>query len=117
MKQNVIFHNPRCSKSRATLNLLQEKGIEVKVVEYLDQPPSKLQLKFICNSLGVEPKTIVRTKDDLFKQLRLSIKDKRSANEWISILHNNPKLIERPIVVYKGKVAVGRPPENVLKII
>ena len=114
---NKIFHNPRCTKSRQTLSLLEERGIEVPVVEYLTTPPSESELTEICKLLGVHPTGILRSKEPLFKDLGLALTDERSAAEWISIMSNHPKLIERPIVIIDGKAAVGRPPENILSII
>jgi len=117
MNRNVILHNPRCSKSRQTLALLEEKGVKVEVVEYLKTPPAKADLKFICSKLGVTPIEIIRTKEDVFRELGLSMKDERSSEEWIDLMVKNPVLIERPIVVYNQKAAVGRPPENVLNML
>jgi len=115
--KNSILHNPKCSKSRQTLQLLQEKGVDIQVVEYLKEPPSVDDLNYICSGLGVSPTEIIRSKEDLFKELGLSLKDERTDSEWFKLLAKNPKLIERPIVCYKGKVAMGRPPENVLSIL
>ncbi len=112
-----IFHNPRCSKSRATLALLKESVSEIEVVEYLVTPPAVEELETICQMLGVEPIDIIRTKDSLFSELGLSAGDSRSRVEWLRILAGSPGLLERPIVVYKGRAAVGRPPENVLGIL
>ncbi|VAX37996.1 Uncharacterized protein YfgD, not an arsenate reductase [hydrothermal vent metagenome] len=117
MNKNIIFHNPRCSKSRQTLELLKEKGIEIEIVEYLENPPSKEDLKFICEKLGVDPIKLIRIKENIFKELNLTVEDERSDDNWMEIMLKNPALIERPIVVYNKKVALGRPPENVLAII
>ncbi len=117
MQRNVIFHNPRCSKSRQTLHFLEERNVDIEVVEYLKTPPSKEELQFICSRLDKRPIELMRVKENLFKELGLSIEDPRSDEEWIDILCKNPALIERPIVVYNQKVALGRPPEDVLEII
>ena len=114
---NIILHNPRCSKSRQTLKITQENNLDLKVVEYLNNPPSVQELGEICKKLGVEPLEITRTKEILFAELGLAVSDKKSRKEWLKILSENPKLIERPIVIYNGKAVVGRPPEKVLEII
>ena len=111
----TIYHNPRCSKSRQTKALLGER--ELDVVEYLKDPPSVEELDRLSKALGVEPLEITRTKEPTFRELGLSESDERSRSEWLQLLHENPILIERPIVVHGGKVAIGRPPENVLRIL
>lgn len=115
--KNTIYHNPRCSKSRETLKLLQEHGADVAIVEYLGQPPSKDELRKICKLLGKKPLDLVRTKEELFSELGLSVDNGYSDDEWLEVLARNPKLMERPIVVYGGKAAIGRPPEDVLAIL
>ncbi len=112
--KNIILHNPKCSKSRSALELLTAKGVDVEVVEYLKTPPSVDELKEICSLLNVDPKQIIRTKEDLFKELGLSLDEDQ---DWFQVLAENPKLIERPIVCYNGKAAIGRPIENVLGIL
>ena len=113
----TIYHNPRCSKSRNTLKILKEQGLEVNEIRYLEKPPTKSELQKICQQLGVAPLNIVRTGETLFKELELSTKENKKDDEWLSILIANPKLIERPIVQIGEKAIIGRPPENVLKII
>ncbi|MDX8397475.1 MAG: arsenate reductase (glutaredoxin) [Mariprofundaceae bacterium] len=111
----VIYHNPRCTKSRATLALLQEKGLEPEVIEYLKTPPSEVELDVILNKLGKEPLALMRTGEDDYKAF---IKDKNlSRAEAIALMVAHPKVIERPIVVVGEKAAVGRPPELVLEIL
>lgn len=114
---SVLYHNPRCSKSRQTLALLQENGHQPEVIEYLKNPPNTKELTEILNLLGISPLALIRTKEELFKELGLSKSDKRTDEEWVQFMVNNPKLIERPIFVHEGKAAVGRPPENVLEIL
>ena len=114
--KNAIYHNPRCRKSRETLALLHDQGFKPEIIEYLKTPPSESDLGEICRLLDVRPKEIIRTKEALFKELGLSLKDERSDAEWIAIMSRHPKLIERPIVVRSGKAALGRPPENVLDL-
>lgn len=115
--KDCILHNPRCTKSRETLKLLQERGVDLPVVEYLQQPLSKTELREICKLLGVRPLDIVRTKEDLFGELGLSKDNGYSDEQWLDVLASHPKLIERPIVVRRGRAAIGRPPENVLSLL
>jgi arsenate reductase len=113
----TIYHNPRCSKSRETYKILEDAGLEIEEVRYLDNPPTAEELDALCEAMDVEPLAIVRTKEALFKELGLSANDERSREEWLKILAENPKLIERPIVKIGKKVAMGRPPENVKAIL
>ncbi len=111
----TIYHNPRCSKSRQTLELIQEKGIEPDIIEYLKSPPSEAELDHILKLLGEEPEALMRQGEDEFKQY---FKGKGlSRTETISLMVQYPKVIERPIVVHGDKAAVGRPPESVLDIL
>lgn len=112
----VIYHNPRCSKSRQTLQLLQEKGIEPEVVEYLKTPPDAATLKSILAKLGKSPRDLMRRKEAPYKELGLD-DDSLSEDALIEAMVDNPVLIERPIVLHGGKAALGRPPEDVLKIL
>lgn len=111
----IIYHNPRCTKSRETLKLIEDKGIKPKVVEYLKNPPSAAELKNIIKLLGVPVMEIVRKKEDAYKESGIS--KAVSDDKIIEILVKNPTLIERPIVVSGNKAAIGRPPENVLAIL
>ena len=115
--KNIIYHNPKCSKSRATLEILMSKGITIQVIEYLQTPPSVSELQTICKMLKVAPKNIVRTNEELYKDLKLDQKNNLTDQNWLELLAKNPKLIERPIVCYNNKAIIGRPPENVLEII
>ena len=112
-----IYHNPRCSKSRKTLALLEKRGAAPEVVEYLKDPPSPEELAELCRALGKRPLEILRVKEKRFAELGLSVKDERPDAEWFRILSENRILIERPIVVGKKGVAIGRPPENVLSVL
>tara|TARA_R110002110_G_scaffold166602_2_gene367321 strand:+ start:77870 stop:78229 length:360 start_codon:yes stop_codon:yes gene_type:complete len=113
----TIYHNPKCSKSRQTLSLLQEHGFQPNIIEYLKQPPSPNELKQIIAFLGyTSARDLLRTKEPEYKTLNLA--DKSSTEKDIlCAMHNNPKLIERPIVVKNNQAVVGRPPENVLALI
>lgn len=117
MSDTVIYHNPRCSKSRLALDLLRQHKIEPQIIRYLEDPPTAERLDALCRAMGVEPLDIMRTKEPLFKELGLTKKDVRERSEWLKILAANPKLIERPIVVRAGEVVIGRPPERVLEIL
>ena len=112
-----IYHNPRCSKSRQTLALLEERGVDVEVIEYLNDPPGIDELDEICRRLGKEPQEILRAKEKRLAELGLSAKDSRSRQEWLQTMVDNPILIERPIVLNGKKAALGRPPEAVLEIL
>lgn len=117
MSQDVtIYHNPRCSKSRETLSLLQENGVEPQVVLYLKTPPDAQTLKSLLQMLGMSsPRELMRTKDDLYKALNLADETRNEA--LIAAMVDNPKLIERPIVIKNGQARIGRPPEAVLEIL
>ena len=107
-----IYHNPRCMKSRQTLELIRDAGVEPQVVEYLKSPPSAAELERIVNMLGLAPQQLMRTKEKAYQALGLD-KQKLSRKEAIRVLVENPILIERPIVVAGSKAVLGRPPENV----
>jgi len=111
-----IYHNPRCSKSRQTLQLLQDKGIEPEIIEYLKTPPSNTRLKELLKLLGLQPRQLMRRKEKAYKEAGLE-DDRLSADQLILAMVENPVLIERPIVLANGKAAIGRPPENVLDIL
>ena len=111
----TIYHNPRCSKSRKTLALLQENGVEPTVIEYLKESPDKTTLKMLIEKLGVTPGEIVRKGEEVFKQ-NFSGKT-LSDDQWLEALAKYPILIERPIVVKGERAVLGRPPENVLDLI
>ncbi|MBW3199364.1 arsenate reductase (glutaredoxin) [Marinobacter nauticus] len=111
-----IFHNPRCSKSRQTLELLQQKSIEPEIIRYLETPPTEQELLHILDLLGCEPRELMRTKEAEYREQGLDNPD-LSREALIRAMANTPKLIERPIVLANGKAAVGRPPENVLDIL
>ena len=111
----IIYHNPRCRKSRETLQILKDKNIKFKIIEYLKNNLSKNQLENLITKLDIEPINLVRRNEQLWKD---NFKTKDLTNdEIIQILSDNPKLIERPIVESNNKAIIGRPPENVLEII
>ena len=112
----TIYHNPRCSKSRQTLQLLRDRGIEPQVIEYLKTPPDAATLDGFLGKLGMEPRQLMRRKEAPYKELNLG-DDSLSRTALIAAMVDNPILIERPIVVKGEKVALGRPPESVLEIL
>ena len=112
----TIYHNPRCSKSRATLKLLEERGIVPAIVEYLKTPPDAATLDKLLTELGLEPRDLIRRKEAPYRENGLD--DEGLTREaLIAAMVANPILIERPIVVAGGKAALGRPPEAVLDIL
>ena len=111
-----IYHNPRCSKSRQTLALLREKGVEPEIREYLKTPPDKEALERILGMLGIEPRDLMRKKESEYKEAGLDNAD-LTRDQLIQAMVDHPRLIERPIVVTQGKAALGRPPESVLDIL
>lgn len=111
-----IYHNPRCAKSRETLKLLRDRGIEPEIVEYLQHPPSAVVLDGLLRALGMQPRDLMRKKEPPYKALRLDDPG-MNRGDLIMAMVENPVLIERPIVVNGDKVALGRPPEAVLHIL
>jgi len=112
----TIYHNPRCSKSRQTLALLEEKGVAHEVIDYRKTPPSVAELKKVLKKLGLKAHDIVRKGEARYAELGLKARDV-SEDELLTLMVENPILIERPIVVAGEKAALGRPPEQVLKIL
>jgi len=116
MSEFIIYHNPRCSKSRQTLQILHDNGIEPTICEYLKDVPSKETLSDIISLLQINAHDLLRTKESEYQQAKLSIES--SADDIISAMRQYPKLIERPIVVKDHNQAIiGRPPENALQLI
>lgn len=113
--QTKIFHNPRCSKCRQTMEILNENGIQTEVVEYLKTPPNKAELIEILHMLDLQPRELMRTHEAEFKDNNLD-DDSLSREQLIDAMIQHPKLIERPIVINNGKAVIGRPPEKVLDI-
>lgn len=111
-----IYHNPRCSKSRQTLALLEENGLQPDVVKYLETPPGADDLAILVQALGCSVRDIIRVKESEYKELGLD-NPELSDTQLLQALSNHPKLIERPIVTHNGKAALGRPPETVLSLI
>jgi len=112
----TIYHNPRCSKSRQTLALLTEQGIEPTIIEYLKTPPDYATLDTLLQQLGLEPRQLMRTGEAEYKELNLAA-ETLSRKDLIEVMIEHPKLIERPIVVSGKRAALGRPPTKVLEIL
>jgi arsenate reductase len=112
----IIWHNPRCSKSRATLALLEERGIEPDILHYLDNPPSTDDIACVLEMLGRQPRELMRTGEDAYRDQDLGDAS-LSDSALIEAMAATPKLIERPVVINGDKAAVGRPPESVLDIL
>jgi len=111
-----IYHNPRCSKSRQTLQLLQEKNVDIEIIEYLKTPPTAAELGDILNKLNMEPRALMRKNEAEYKTTGMD-NTGLSLDELIAGMVASPKLIERPIVLANDKAAIGRPPESVLDIL
>ncbi len=106
-----IYHNPRCRKSRETLQIIEEAGVKVEIVKYLEDIPTATELKDLLGKLGIPAEKLLRKGEAIFKE---NFKGKNfSEDKWIEVMIQNPKLIERPIVVKGDKAVLGRPPQNV----
>ncbi|TWT77675.1 Arsenate reductase [Posidoniimonas polymericola] len=112
----TIYHNPRCSKSRNALALLEERGVEFEVIKYLEDPPSTKELQRVVGLLGIKPAELVRRGEKVFKELGLA-EQELTDKQWIAVLVEHPVLIERPIVVHDGRAAIGRPIDNIEAIL
>ncbi len=116
MSEITLYHNPRCSKSRQTLALLEERGISPNIVEYLKTPPDADTIAGLLDMLGLEPRELMRRKEAPYGELGLADESISRAG-LIRAMVDNPILIERPIVASRGRAAIGRPPERVLDIL
>lgn len=110
-----IYHNPRCSKSRETLQIIQDAGVTVEIIDYLKKIPTKEELILVLMQLDMQPEELLRKGEAIYKE---RFKGKNFTNEeWIQIMIENPKLIERPIVIKGNKAIIGRPPETVKELL
>ncbi|HEX8541931.1 MAG TPA: arsenate reductase (glutaredoxin) [Pseudomonas sp.] len=116
MTDLTLYHNPRCSKSRGALELLQARGLSPTILLYLETPPDAAQLRELLAKLGISARQLLRTSEDDYKTLNLADKS-LSDDDLIAAMAAHPKLIERPILIAGDKAAIGRPPENVLEIL
>lgn len=112
----TIWHNPRCSKSRQALALIEARGIRPEVVEYLKTPPSREEVARVVQLLGISPMELMRKGETVYKELEIAVRP-LGDDELIAAMAANPVLIERPVVLANGKAALGRPPEKVLEIL
>ncbi len=112
----TIYHNPRCSKSRATLAILQDQGVEHTVIRYLETPPSAGELDRVLTYLGLEPRELIRKGEPEYREQGLD-NPALSRTELIAAMVKTPKLIERPVVIKDDKATIGRPPESILNIL
>jgi len=111
----MIYHNPRCGKSRTVCHLLEEKGIAFETIKYLDTPPTVAQLRTLLQQLGIRPHDLIRTGEEVYKSL---YKGKNlSDDEWLQAMAAHPILIERPIVVNNDKAVIARPPERIWEVV
>jgi arsenate reductase len=115
MSKVTIWHNPRCSKSRAAAQLLEEQGVEAEVVKYLDEKLTKEEIKALLAMLGIDARELMRTKEAVYRELGL--KEEEDPEKLIEAMVEHPRLIERPIVIKEGKAVIGRPIENVLDLL
>jgi len=110
-----IWHNPKCSKSRNAVALLEEEGVEAEVVKYLETPHTNEEIKSLLKMLNISARALMRTKEEIYKELGL--KEVDDEEKLITAMVENPRLIERPIVIKDGKAAIGRPIENIIELI
>ena len=115
MSKVCIYHNPRCSKSRQALTLLEQQGDELEIVEYIETPPDSATLSALLQQLGMNARDLMRRGEDIYKELKLDNPDLSEA-ELVQAMVDYPRLIERPIVIRDGKAIVARPPEKVLEL-
>jgi arsenate reductase len=116
-KKFVIYHNPRCTKSREALERLRKAGVEPKIVEYLKAPISAPELDRLLKQMGLTPAEIVRTTEERYIDLELAKSPPKTRSAWVKLLADNPVLIERPIVTDGNRAVLGRPPENVDRLL
>lgn len=117
MATPVLFHNPKCSKSRGAVAVLEERGVEAEIVRYLDTPPSRAQLETIVAGLDDPPAALVRSGDPRFKELGLAKGDYTTAAEVVDLLVAHPELMERPVLLVGSKAVIGRPPERITDLL
>ena len=114
MRKITLYHNSECSKSIEVLKLLEDAKVELEVIEYVDEPPSTAVLDSLLRQLKLEPKDLVRRGEDEYKMLKLGLQPPKSREAWLTIFHQYPILIERPIVTDGRTAVIGRPPQKVM---
>lgn len=112
----TLYHNPQCSKSRQTLQLLHTAGITPNIVEYLKDPPDKTILKQLLDLLEIDAETLVRKNEPIYRELQISSR-KLNTEQWLQLLCEHPKLIQRPIVIAGNRAVIARPPERALELL
>lgn len=115
MQAIKIWHNPRCSKSREALNIIEENSLESEIVKYLDTSPDANEIKATLKLLGISARELMRVKEDIYKELNL--KDESDENKLIEAMAQNPKLIERPVLFKEGKAIIGRPTSKIAEFL
>ena len=115
-EEYTIYHNPRCSKSRQTLQLLRDRGVDAEIVEYLKEPPTRSELRQIVRALGIPARDLIRRKEKMFAEVG-DAGIRYSDSAAIDLLVEYPRLIERPIVLRGNRAVIGRPPENILELV
>lgn len=115
MQEITIWHNPKCSKSREAMEILQDNKCEAKVVKYLEEKPDAKKIKAILKMLGITPRELMRTKEDIYKELNL--KDETNDEALIEAMAKHPKLIERPIIIKGNRAIIGRPVERIAEFL
>jgi len=115
MREVTIWHNPKCSKSREALSIIKENNYEHNIVKYLETAPDEAQIKTILRMLGITPRELMRTKEDIYKEMKL--KEESSDDALISAMVKNPKLIERPIIIKDGHAIIGRPTQRIAEFL
>jgi arsenate reductase len=116
MTELTLYHNPRCSKSRGALELLEARGLQPRQVRYLETPPSAEELKALLGKLGIDARQLLRSGEEEYKTLNLA-DPSLSEEQLIAAMASHPKLIERPILIVGDKAMIGRPPERILEIL
>ncbi|MCX6075637.1 MAG: arsenate reductase (glutaredoxin) [Campylobacterales bacterium] len=115
MNYIIIWHNPQCSKSRAALEILEHSDAKVEIVKYLESTPTKQEIRDILKLLNILPRNLMRTSEELYKELKLE--EEMNDDALISAMANNPKLIERPIIIKNGSAIIGRPTEKIAEFL
>ncbi|KAB7741254.1 arsenate reductase (glutaredoxin) [Parvibaculum sedimenti] len=115
MSKVIIWHNPRCSKSRATLSLIEQHGLDPEIVDYLKTPPSADEIKSVLKKLRMKPRDLMRKGEQVYTDLGLD-NEKLSDDQLVAAMAENPILIERPVVIFGARAKLGRPPEDVLDL-
>ncbi len=115
MNKVTIWHNPSCSKSREAMNILEASNSQIKIIKYLESTPSVTQIKETLKMLDITPRELMRTKEDIYKELKLQ--DEKDDNILIQAMAQNPKLIERPVIIKGNKAIIGRPTDRIAEFL